>query len=234
MRPRLLPPAAPVLGLILLAAALAGCGSSSSGNGVAAKTPTEILAATKLAAGAGTSVHVSGSIVSRGVPITLDVDILAGKGVRGRLSQNGLNYELIETGGTAYIKGSPAVYSHVGGAAAAQLLQGKWLKAPTTRPEFAPLASLTDLRQLVDTTLGSHGALAKGGRATVNGQKAVGVSDTSKRETIYVATTGKPYPIEVTKAGAGGGKIVFDRWDEPVTLAAPASAIDIPQLRSGH
>ena len=234
MRPRLSPPAARVLGLILLAAALAGCGSSSSGNGVAAKAPAEILAATKAAADVATSAHVSGSIVSGGLPITLDLDILAGKGARGRLSENGLSFELIQTGGTVYIKGSPAFYRHVGGAAAAQLLQGKWLKAPATSPEFGSLASLTDLRQLVDTTVANHGALAKGATTTVNGEKVVGVSDTAKGGTLYVATTGKPYPIEVTKGGASGGKIVFDRWDKPVVLAAPANAIDITQLRSGH
>jgi hypothetical protein len=234
MRARLSLLAVPVLGLVLLSSALAGCGSSSSGNGVAAKTPTQILAATRAAADVATSVHVAGSIVAGGVPITLDVDVLAGKGASGRLAQNGLSFELIQTGGTVYIKGSPAFYRHVGGAAAAQLLQGKWLKAPTTSPEFASLASLTNLRQLVDATVASHGSLAKGGSQTVNGQKVVGLTDTSKGGTLYVATTGRPYPIEITKDGASGGRIVFDRWDKPVTLVAPTNAIDITQLRSGH
>jgi hypothetical protein len=231
-RPSLL--AAPALGLVLLSSALAGCGSSSSGNGIAAKTPTQILAATRTAADLATSVHVAGSIVAGGVPITLDVDVLAGRGARGRLAQNGLSFELIQTGGTVYIKGSPAFYRHVGGAAAAQLLQGRWLKAPATSPEFASLASLTNLRQLVDATVASHGSLAKGGTGTVNGQKVVGLTDRSKGGTLYIATTGRPYPAEITKDGASGGRIVFDRWDKPVTLAAPANAIDIAQLRSGH
>jgi hypothetical protein len=226
--------AAAVPGLVLLATALAGCGGSSSGNGVAAKTPNEIVAATKVAADAARSVHVSGSIVSGGSPITLDMDVLAGKGGRGQLSESGLSFELIQTGGTVYIKGSPAFYRHIGGTAAAQLLQGRWLKAPTTSSEFASLASLTDLRQLIDTTLANHGALTKGATTTVDGQKVVGVTDTSKGGTLYIATTGQPYPIEVTKDGANGGKIVLDRWNESVSLAAPANAIDIAQLRAAH
>jgi hypothetical protein len=227
--------AAPAPGLVLLATALAGCGSSSSGNGVAAKTPDEIVTAAKVAADAARSVHVSGSIVSGGSPITLDMDILAGKGGRGQLSESGRSFELIQTGGTVYIKGSPAFYRHVGGTAAAQLLQGKWLKAPTTSSEFASLASLTDLRQLVDTALANHGALTKGASTTVNGQKVVGVTDSSNGGTLYyIATTGQPYPIEVTKDGANGGKVVLDRWNESVSLAAPANAIDIAQLRSAH
>src|ERR1017187_4658019 len=122
----------PLLALALLTALLAGCGSSSSGNGVAGKTPAEIVAATKVAADSANSVHVVGSIVSSGSPITLDMHLLAGKGGRGQLSENGLAFELIQTGGTVYIKGSAAFYKHIGGTAAAQLLQGKWLKAPAS------------------------------------------------------------------------------------------------------
>jgi hypothetical protein len=224
------------LACVLIVAALAGCGgsSSSSGNGIAAKTPTEILAATKVAADAASSVHVTGSIVSSGSPITLDMDLLAGKGGRGKLSESGLAFELIQTGGTVYIKGSPAFYKHIGGAAAAQLLQGKWLKAPAKSSDFASLSSLTELRQLVDTTLASHGSLTKGGTTTVNGQKVVGLTDTTKGGTLYIATDGAPLPIEITKSGSGGGKITFDSWNKPVTVTAPANSIDVQQLQAGH
>lgn len=153
MRARLSLLAGPAIGTMLLAGMLGGCGSSSSGNGIAAKSPTDIVAAAKVAADAANSVHVSGSIVSGGSPITLDLNLLAGKGGRGQLTENGLGFELIETDGTVYIKGSAAFYRHIGGTAAAQLLQGKWLKAPTTSKEFVSISSLTNLRALVDTTL---------------------------------------------------------------------------------
>jgi hypothetical protein len=234
MRPRLPRPTGPLLGIALLASALAGCGSSTQGNGIAAKTPNEIVARAKILADAASSVHVSGSIVSSGTRITLDLNLLAGKGGRGQLSESGLSFELIQIHGTAYIKGSPAFYRHVAGQAAAQLLQGRWLKAPASGGNLVSLASLTDLRQLVDTTLTAHGALTKGASTTVNGQKVLGVTDTSKGGTLYVATTGPPYPIEVTKGGAGSGRIVFDQWNQPVSVTAPTSAIDITQLQSKH
>jgi hypothetical protein len=226
----------PPLALALAAASLIGCGgSSSSGNGVADKAPSDIVAAAKVAADAATTVHVSGSIVSSGAPITLDMNLLAGKGGRGQLSENGLAFELIQTGGTVYIKGSATFYKHIGGNAAAQLLQGKWLKAPAKSSEFASLSQLTDLRQLVDQTLANHGALAKGKATTIAGQKVVGVTDKAKGGTLYIATTGKPYPIQISKSGSGGGTITFDRWNKAVTVAAPANAIDVAQLQSaGH
>jgi hypothetical protein len=224
--------------LVLLIALPVGCGgsssssSSSSSNGVADKSPADILAATKVAADAAKTVHVSGSIVSGGSPITLDMNLLAGKGGRGQLSESGLAFELIQVGKTVYIKGSPAFYKKIGGTAAAQLLQGKWLKAPASNSDFASLSQLTDLRQLVDQTLETHGSsLTKGGSSTIAGQKVVGITDKTKGGTLYIATTGQPYPVQIVKTGSSGGKITFDRWNSSVTLAAPANAIDVAQLQ---
>lgn len=173
-----------------------------------------------------------GSIVSASSPITLNLELLAGKGGRGQISENGLSFNLIQVDGTAYISGSPAFYSHFGGPAAAQLLEGKWLKAPSSNGDFSTLGSLTNLSQLLNTALADHGTLAKGVTTTVDGQKVLSVTDVSHGGTLYVATTGKPYPIEITKSGKSGGKISFDRWNEPVTLAAPKNSIDLAQLEA--
>ncbi len=117
--------------LSLLLALLSGCGSSSpSGNGLASKSPTEIVAAAKLAAAGAASAHVAGSIVDEGKPISLDMELVAGKGGQGKLTLEGLSINLVQVNGAVYMNGSTAFYKHVAGAAAAQLLQGKWLKAP--------------------------------------------------------------------------------------------------------
>jgi hypothetical protein len=232
---RLRLPAPAVATLALVAVLLGGCGGSggsSSGNGIASKTPTQILAAATAAADSASSVHVTGSIVSGGSPITLDLELVAGKGGRGQISENGLSFNLIQVDGTAYISGSPAFYSHFGGPAAAQLLEGKWLKAPASSGSFSTLGSLTDLNQLLNTALSDHGALAKGPTSTIDGQQVLSVTDAAHGGTLYVATTGKPYPIEISKAGKTGGKISFGAWNAPVTLQAPKSSIDLSQLES--
>ncbi len=203
---------------------MAGCGSSSDGNGIVRKTPTEIVAGAKVLADSATSVHVSGSIQSGSAPITLDLYLLASKGGRGQVSENGLSFELIQIHGNVFLKGSPAFYRHVAGATAAQLLQGRWLKAPASAGNLASLASLTDLRQLMDATLAAHGPLVKGAVATVDGRKALAITDTSQGGTLYVATTGPPYPVAVAKGGTGSGKIVFDHWNGPVSVTAPQNA----------
>jgi hypothetical protein len=221
------------LGLIA-ALALAGCGSSSSGNGVASKPPAQILDAAVKAAKSAATVHVSGSMSDEGQPVSLDLELEAGKGGKGTIALEGLSVKLIQLNGAVYMNGSEAFYRHVAGSAAAQLLRGKWLKAPASDANFASLASLTDLDKLVGSTLASHGALVAAGTSTVRGQKVVGVTDKSKGGTLYVATTGPAYPVEIAKSGSSGGTVVFERWNKPVTLEAPVGAININQLKSAH
>lgn len=234
MRLRLLP----ITGSLLVVAlgALAGCGSSSNSNNIASKSATEILSESKAAAVSASSVHVSGSIESGAAPVTIDLNLAAGKGAQGEISENGASFKLILVGGTAYISGSSAFYRSLGGAAAAQLLDGKWLKASATTGEFASFDSLANMRQLIDTTLAAHGVLAKGATSTVNGQQAIAITDTNKSGTLYVATTGKPYPVAITKGGSENGKITFDKWNQPVTITAPSDSVDLSELKAlaGH
>jgi hypothetical protein len=219
---------------VLLCAALAGCGGSTSGNGVASKPPAQILAAARAAALGARSVHVSGRIVTAGSPITLDLDLVAPRGGRGMLTDNGLGFELIQIGGNVYIKGSAAFYTHIAGPTAAQLLQGRWLKAPTSTGEFSSIASLTDLNRLLSSDLPDPSRLTKGKTTRVGGTPVIAVTDPAKGETVYVATSGQPYPLRLVKAGTGGGQISLDRWNEQVVLSAPPDSIDITRLRRGR
>ena len=221
--------------LALVALAIAGCGSSSSGNGVSSKSATEILTASKSAADSASSVHVTGTLASDGTPITLNLSLASGHGGRGQISEGDLSFNLIVVGDTIYIKGSPAFYKHFGGTAAAQLLQGKWLKAPVTGGELGSLAALTNFSQLLDQTLASHGTLAKGPTSTVAGAPVIELRDTSHDGSLFVATTGKPYPIQILKHGSETGHITFTAWNQPVSLSAPSGAIDLSQLQhTGH
>ena len=137
----------------------------------------------------------------------------------------------MHVGRTVYIQGTPTFWQHFGGAAAARVLTGRWLKAPAAG-QFASLAQLTDMQKLMGSLLSSHtrGSLVTGGVTTVQGQKAVAVNDKARGGTLYVAATGQPYPIEIKKEGSSGGQIVFDRFNQQVSLAPPANTIDISKL----
>jgi hypothetical protein len=223
---------------LLVALGLCACGSSSSssssssGNGVAAKSPDAILSAATTAIEAASSAHVAGNVANAGTSISLDLSLVSGKGARGTMSENGLSFQLVDLGGSVYINASDAFWRRFGGNAAAQVFHGKWLKAPADRGSFASLAGLTNLHQLFNALLTSHGALSKGATTTVDGQPVIGLQDKTKGGTLYVATTGKPYPVEVLKSGTNGGHLVFDHINQSVPLSAPANAIDISQFKS--
>jgi hypothetical protein len=214
---------------LLIATAIAACGGGSSDNGVASKSPDQIVSSVKSAVAGVNSVHVSGSVTSSGVPITLNLNLVSGKGGQGTMSQNGLSFQIVALGQDVYINASPAFWEHYAGKTAAQLLNGKWLKAPASG-QFSSLASLTNLQVFFNKLLANHGTLAKGGTSTVDGQKVVAVNDTTNGGTLYVATSGKPYPIEIVKTGSQGGQISFDRFNQSFTITAPANAIDISNL----
>jgi hypothetical protein len=225
VRARLLLAAGGVLALI----AFAGCGGSSS-NGVASKAPNEILAATKAAAIAAQSVHVAGVLVSARTPVSFNLDLVAGKGAAGQVTEHGLSFQVVEVDGAVYIAGSPAFYQHFGGIPAVQLFEGRWLKVPGNRGEFAALSSLTDLGTLLRTLLTTDGTLESGGTTTVGRKRVVAVKQLPTHGTVYVATTGKPYPVEVVTVGRGGGSVSFDHWNAAGPLTPPASAIDVSRL----
>lgn len=211
---------------------IAGCGGSST-NGVESKSPTEIISSAQKAAESAKSVKVVGSVSSAGTQLTLNLQIAQGQGAKGTISEGPLSFELVRVGSSVYIKGSASFYEHFAGSEAAKLLQGKWLQAPATSGEFAQLGSLTSMSQLLNTVLGQHGSLAKTGTSTVDGKKVVGVKDTSKGGVLYVATTGKPYPVQISKTGSTGGTVSFQDWNTPLTIAAPSGAINIEKLKSG-
>jgi hypothetical protein len=216
------------------AALLAGCGSSAtSGNGVAAKTPVQIVAAARAAVAGAASVHVAGSIVSEGKPISLNMELVADKGGMGRVALEGLSFRLVGVDDAVYVSGSAAFYKRFAGRASARVLNGKWLKGAGDGA-MASLASLTRLRTLLGSMLAAHGTLSRAPSRSIAGKSAVGVRDIAGAGTLYVASTGAPYPLEILERGANAGKLVFDGWNQPVSLSVPADAIDVKQLQSGR
>jgi hypothetical protein len=225
---------ASALALVLAGLLLAGCGGShsksASSNGEASKSADTVLADAKAAVNGATSARVSGSIVSGGTPITLDLTMSADK-AKGSMSTSGFEFELIRIGDTAYIKGSDDFYKHFAGAAIAQLLHGKWLKASTVGGRFGSLAPLTNIKLLFGKVGANQGKLANDGAKTFKGQKTVEIRDTSDNSKLYVAATGKPYPVAIVGSKKGeSGTITFGDWNKSLSVSAPDGAIDISKL----
>ena len=102
----------------------------------------------------------------------------------------------------------------------------------TSVPQFSSFSSLTDIKALVDNITSATGTLTKGSTATIDGQPAIGITDSSTGGVLYVATTGPAYPLQL-KLGKGKGQVDFTDWDQPVTLTAPAHPVDYAKLTGG-
>lgn len=217
--------------LALLLAVSAGCGGSSKkSNGVASKSADAIVTAALAATNSAKSVHVSGTVPENGQQLTLDLHIAGSRGGSGWLAEKGVRADIIRIGSKAYMKGSTAFWRSFGGTAAAQLLAGRWIVGPANTGNFASLTPLTDLHKFVGGMLSSHGKLTKGATTTIAGQSVIAVTDTAEGGTLYIATTGQPYPLKLVKTGTSAGKVTFDQWNAVVKLKAPKGALDISKL----
>jgi hypothetical protein len=227
---------ASVLVLVLTGAFLAGCGSSGSSttaksNGEASKPARRVLADAEAAATNASSAHISGNITSGGGPITVDLTTVRGKGGKGSMSTNGLKFDLVRIGDIVYVRGTDAFYKHFAGATVAQLLHNKWLKGSATHGRLKSLAELTDLRTLFARISADPAKIVNDGKATYKGQQVVVLRSPGDNSKLYVAATGKPYPVAIVGNKENeSGAVTFDDWNKSVSLSAPSDALDISQF----
>jgi hypothetical protein len=204
---------------------LSGCGGSSD-NGVASKSAAEIVAASKAAAAGASSVRIRAKNTQGRLVATLHLD-LSRAGSSAQVTTPEGNFELIRVGETLYVKGDARFYRTLALSAPA----GTWVRASKGDPKVGALAGFTEVGSEVANLLTASGPLSKGGHKTVNGQKAIELKQTTKVfvGALFVATTGKPYPIAALKKGLVSGAVTFSEWNKPVSVTAPAKAIDIAQ-----
>jgi hypothetical protein len=207
----------------------AGCGGSSED--VASKSAPQILAASRAAAAGASSVHINSRNALGRLSLTMDSQF-TGDGGQIKLTFLGLRYEVIRLGKTVYVKGNPAFYRRVLGQGV-HVPTGAWLKAPASNSAFARFVGLTDLSSRISLLLRSTGPLVKGATTTVQGQPAVELKQTGKlfTGTTAVATSGKPYPLQILKHGRESGQTTFTGWNAPVSLHAPADTVELSQLQ---
>ncbi len=234
--------------LVVIAVVLGGCGGST--DSLASKSATEILAASRTAAREASAVHVKSQIFyttaikrskakgkpkieTKLVPISMDELQLTSGGGHARVVFFGSEIEAIRVGKTLYVKGGPRFYRSLARRAGVHLAPGTWLKAPANGSQLIDFAALTEAGGeltllLRDPTL----SLTKGHTITIDGQEAIELKERGKLYTgaIYIATTGKPYPIEILKRGEETGHTTFTAWNQPVTLSAPSDAVELSQL----
>ena len=237
------------LGVALLAAAcgiLSGSSSTSSNppataspaatqvppNGIADKPPAQIVAAATRALASATSVHVKGTVRESGVRYTIDL-VLERASAKGSMTAPMLGikkaqFDFVVAGGKLFIRSS-TLWRKVGGTAAAQLLNNRWVVLPNASFHAFPFRSVRAFARIINT--GSPRKARKAGAVTViNGSPAIPVR--SGDSIVYVATTGPPFPLRAIPAthAAGHGVVDFIGYNAPVEIGPPPNAVDLNQL----
>jgi len=216
--------------IIVATVMLAGCGSGAKSNGEASKTASQVLADALAVTGTAKAVRISGKIVTESGPITVDIRIVRGEGGSGSMSENGLNFDLARIGDKVYIRGSDAFYKKFTGQTGVQLFHGKWLQFRTSDADMSSITPFTDIDTFFHGITSQHGTLRNEGEMTFHGQKAVAIRDTTQGGTLYVAATGKPYPIGITSNGGKSGAILFGNWNASESISAPKNAVDVSKI----
>lgn len=198
-------------------------------NGVQDLDATQILDKAKAAASAATSVTVAVVQDNAGTEVRTDLT-LSDQGSTGTLGQpDGQAVELIGTPEAIYVKGG--AFTQTLGAENAAALEGKWLSVPKDNPAAQSFAGLGSVKEFVDTTLAAPPELKKLDVKDVDGTQAVGLE--SAQGTLWIATTGEPYPIQITAPEGQSGTMTLTGWNAPVTITPPPAdeVVDIASLK---
>lgn len=242
---------------VVVVAGLAGCGTSTApgtgattsasasatANGIESMSVQQILDATRSAAAAQKSVHITAKAVKSGSgSMTLDLSLVKGAGGYGTISMGSTSFQIIDLGSTMYFKADASFWETFGGGKAASTMIGdRWVKMPSNEKGFSDLGALTDFSQSMTEFLKPSGTITKGATKTIAGQPALGLQDTDG-STLWIATTGDPLPLLISSpesasasASQPSGGVVFSDWNAVAPPVAPAAAdvLDLSQIPMG-
>jgi len=210
-----------ISGVVVVAAALAACGSG----GRASETPTQIYEAAATATAQVSGYEATGEVAVAGSKVTFDFRV-HGSDFAGSFVLDGSTIQVLAVQGTFYIDAPEAALATDFGISSveAELLADRWVEVPSSESaDFTDLTSVTDIA----AQLAHHGSLTAGGTATIDGQEVVLVHDGGD-SVLAVATSGPAYPVRITATGSNAGRADFSNWNGIAPVTAPPSPISLP------
>ena len=247
-----------LLAAALAAAATACSSSSSSGTSAAVTTPgssTTSASASASASPASTgkltgtaatalvtkavantkaapSVVVKGTGVSTGTAgqtVTFDLTLVQKAGCQGTIAQSKTEtFQLVETGGSVWLKPSTAYYASLKlSKAALALVADKWIKVKSTDSQIGDLPKICSFSGLFGSLKTPTGASYVATPTTYQGQSAYEVTQAGQQGYAYVTNAATPMLVKLAEPGASGGVITFTEYSTPLTITAPSAAESI-------
>lgn len=226
---------AAVLVLGLTSGGVIGGGVARADNGIDKLSAQQIADRSRDALLSAHSLHLSTrGTPGRGIPsMTLDLTLDRKGDCTGSvdLGSSQGSVRIVKRGNDVWVKPDADFWKSqvpYGGAAFAAILNGRYMKGSADDPRLRDVTHGCDLdtfRKLVgDHADNEGGTLNKGRRTTLDGAPVVPVTRLrdGTTQTVYVAATGKPYPLRITVRGGGANAVVgLSAFDKPVPTATP-------------
>jgi len=193
---------------------LCGCGGSG---GFSSESVAQIVHASFKAGAAASTVRMAGVVPVSGQALPMSVEI-GPDGAMGTFRQGGVRVDFDYVGGEEYVRASAGAGARLLGATIPRGVHVGWVKLQQPSPATVSLSSISPFFARL-SVLGTSG-LGKAGVVHVDGQRAVRLAQAGMGH-VDVALNGSHLPIDIDVT-AQGLHVSFDRWNEPVRIAAPA------------
>lgn len=231
---RSMPTKIALVALALAATVLAGCQDDAgkapaaaaspapTGTGIGALSADEILQRAKAALAEAKSYRAKGRFDQGGQQTTIDLKV-DGPDFTSVMSFGKAEVELLAVGGKKYIRPNEQFWTMSTdarqGEALARGIGDRWVAGADQDRSFAELFTIGSADEFLKPT----GALSKGQEKKVGGVPAIGLKDAGDPDSVfYVATTGKPYPLQLV--GKGDSAVVFSDFGAAFPgIKAPAA-----------
>lgn len=229
---------------LLMATALAGCGSDedgstapstssspSSSTTTAAKLPTaaELFDQARTTALAADSAHITGSVDNDGQAMTIDLagttdgsnqslELGVGKGAKATI---------LTVGGKYFLLGNDEFWTSQISADAAKLLGGKYVRMPASEAkdlgDMTIKSLLADLFSDKEMEAALAGPDSKVAKATYDGAAAYSITDKTGKDNgeLLVSADGKATIHKIVGPDDDTGTLEFSEWNKVAKVAAP-------------
>jgi hypothetical protein len=181
---------------------------------------------------AAPSVVVKGTGVSTGTAgqtVSFDLTLVQKAGCQGTIAQSKTEtFQLVETGGSVWLKPSTAYYASLKiSKAALALVADKWIKVKSTDTQIGDLPKICSFSGLFGSLKTPTGAAYVATPTTYAGQHVYQVTQSGQQGYAYVTNSATPTLAKLAEPGATGGVITFTVSSTPLTITAPSAAESI-------
>jgi hypothetical protein len=212
-------------------------GGAAVPNGIAKKSPNDIVKTSVATLRKAPSYRVVGSVTDSGTLTTLDLSVSSGS-AKGNVTVGGDTIHLLRKGDTIYFSANKQFWDQQVGAGAGNLFGSRWVMGKPTDEGFSSFSSFLDPQQLAkgltDQTGSVNGTITKTKNKSINGQPVVELSGQNSAKNASgiwaVASTGAPYLIRVSITGSTSGTITFSNFGKAVKVNTPKDALNFSQL----